>query len=153
VPEALVLQCSIFHRDVDSAPQNTGNEEGGSAPGAENKGFEPEGHNPQGYDADQMGAQTPSKALELEGHESDIDLTGSIDIEGLGRDALENMDDDSTSVTSVASHDIFSPAWIEHEALNLLVRIQHDAAEKKEGAQKMVLLSGYGFGGFVVKQV
>lgn len=50
-------------------------------------------------------------------------------------------------------YDLISPAWIEKEALNLLICIREASTQKGAKRSFPVLLAGYGFGGVIMKHV
>ena len=79
------------------------------------------------------------------------DLDAEVDDRpSVGQDGRES--EDPVFVTSAATH-LFSPAWIEKEALALLEMIQKKAPTETTGNRNKVLLAGYGFGGIVAKKV
>lgn len=66
--------------------------------------------------------------------------------------AVQDVIESAGSVISTTEHDFFLSSWMQVEALKLLSQIKKHVADSKDDMGK-VLLAGYGFGGFVVKQV
>lgn len=65
--------------------------------------------------------------------------------------ACDDSDDSESKISMVSSQ--FSQTWIEQEALALLDSIQKQTSSETTASRIKVVLAGYAFGGFVVKQV
>ena len=154
VPEARVIAHQIFHDDAALYPPDL-DAENEDRPIGEQEGRESEGENIQaaatGAIAHRPDPDEANKRAKFDG--LDVDAR-SVAVKAIDASALENEDtsEDPVLVTSVATH-LFSPAWIEEEALALLEMIQKNAPTEKTANRNKVLLAGYGFGGIVVKKV
>ncbi|ENH71498.1 Ankyrin-1 [Fusarium oxysporum f. sp. cubense race 1] len=80
------------------------------------------------------------------------DKGGSIDL-CAGMDwHSRHSTDASAAAYDDASNGSFSPSWIQDQALYLLDRIQQRSPADDQNCKTRVLLSGFGFGGIIVKQ-
>lgn len=142
VPEAVVLSHDIYPKDTvpttSSAEAQDGTCISADASASESRGdeeSEDRGENMKFTGAGDLN-QPIQRSDSADADAGDIDTTQSQD-----------------STSEVSSKDLFCPAWIESEALKLLTRVQQNAHGDDPGALNQVLLSGYGFGGVIIKQV
>jgi hypothetical protein len=84
-------------------------------------------------------------------NDAEVDDHGSMDDNTVNSKGAPS---ETASVISTATDDLFSPMWIKREAVDLLGRIQqHTTNENASTNGNRYIISGYGFGGLVVKQV
>ncbi|KAK1505510.1 ankyrin-1 [Colletotrichum abscissum] len=161
VPEARVYQHNIFRHDVVSELQDLSSEDEDDRESlAVDEQQAPDGPEERERDRDGIPASLVGPRLISPKLISDIrnpDTGNSVKearMASIEKEYDEHIatTDDAASVESQVAHPFYSPAWIESEALELLIRIQKHAPQEAIKDRNRVLLAGYGFGGIVVKQ-